>query len=145
MRWYGYLADVIVAVHVVYMAFVVFGELVIVIGAFLKWQWIRNPWFRFVHLFTIAIVALEAIFGLACPLTTWEYDLRLAAGEQVSGETFVGRLMHNLLFHPLPPWVYTVCYTVFALLVAATLIWVPPRRPRWLRWPRKPEAHVPDG
>jgi hypothetical protein len=124
---YGFLADVIVAIHVVYMAFVVFGQIAIMAGALLKWGWIRNPWFRLTHLLAILIVALEALFGIACPLTTWEYDLRMAAGQPVSGDSFVGRLLHNVLFYHLPPWVFTTCYVSFALLVLVTLLWAPPR------------------
>lgn len=129
---YGFLADAIVAIHVVYMAFVVFGQLAIMAGAVLKWEWIRNPWFRITHLVAIVIVALEALLGIACPLTTWEYDLRMAAGQPVSGESFVGRLLHNVLFYHLPPWIFTTCYVSFALLVLVTLWWAPPR-PRRLR------------
>ena len=124
---YGFLADVIVAIHVVYMAFVVFGQIAIMAGAVLKWEWIRNPWFRIGHLLAIVIVALEALFGVACPLTTWEYDLRMAAGQPVSGASFVGRLLHNVLFYDLPPWAFTICYVSFALLVLVTLWWAPPR------------------
>jgi Protein of Unknown function (DUF2784) len=125
--WYARLADAIVAIHVAYMAFIILGQLAIVIGAFLKWQWIRNPWFRIAHLAAIVIVAFEAVFGVRCPLTLWEYELRVAAGQDASGESFVGRLMHNLLFHELPPWIYTSCYVGFALLVLVTLFWAPPR------------------
>ena len=128
---YGFLADVIVAIHVVYMVFVVFGQIAIMVGAVLKWGWIRNPWFRVSHLLAILIVALEALLGVACPLTTWEYDLRMAAGQPVSGGSFVGRLLHNVLFYDLPPWIFTTCYVAFALLVLVTLCWAPPRR--WRR------------
>ncbi|MBV9121933.1 MAG: DUF2784 domain-containing protein [Planctomycetes bacterium] len=125
--WYGYLADLVVAVHLAFMAYIILGQLVIWIGAALGWSWVRNPWFRLLHLGAIVIVAVEAIFGVRCPLTVWENTLRGWAGQEVDGATFVGRLLHNILFHPLPSWIYTTCYISFALLVLGTLFVIPPR------------------
>lgn len=72
-------ADVIVAVHLGYMAYVVLGMLAIIIGMLLSWQWIRNPWFRLTHMAMILVVAFEALVEFTCPLTTWEHNLRKAA------------------------------------------------------------------
>jgi hypothetical protein len=132
--WYGLLADVIVAVHVAYVSYVVVGQLAIFAGVVLRWQWIRNFWFRVTHLVAIGIVAFEAVLNIPCPLTIWEARLRAAAGQPVSGETFVGRLLHNLLFFSWPAWVFTVLYVGFALLVLATFVFAPPR------WRRRPAA-----
>jgi hypothetical protein len=75
---YGFLADLIVAVHLVYVGYVVIGQLAIMAGVFLKWHWVRNPAFRWSHLAMICIVAGEALLNFECPLTTWERDLRKA-------------------------------------------------------------------
>lgn len=72
-------ADVLVAVHLAYVGFVIFGLLAIFAGLLLHWQWIRNPWFRWTHLVMICIVAGEAIVDFECPLTTWENNLRYRA------------------------------------------------------------------
>src|SRR5262249_2616892 len=92
----AFLADVLVAIHVAYVSFVVLGMAAILLGTLLKWKWVRNPWFRVSHFVAIVIVALEAIFGIACPLTVWEDQLRRSAGQTVAGGTFVGRLLHRL-------------------------------------------------
>jgi hypothetical protein len=128
---YGLLADAIVAVHLAYVSFIVVGQLLIVAGVIARWQWIRNFWFRLTHLIAIVIVAFEAIAGIPCPLTVWERQLRVAAGQEASGETFIGRLFHSVLFYRLPSWVFTATYIGFALLVLATFLLTPPR------WPRK--------
>jgi hypothetical protein len=121
------LADLIVAVHVAYVAFVVVGQILILIGIWRGWRWIRNPWFRTIHLIAIVIVAGESVLNVPCPLTTWEAQLRHRAGQSVSGGSFVGNLLHELLFFDLPEWVFNVSYVAFALLVAATFWWAPPR------------------
>jgi Protein of Unknown function (DUF2784) len=125
---YGLLADVIVAVHVAYVSYVVLGQLLIWVGVLRRWAWVRNPWFRLTHLLAIAIVALEGVFAIECPLTVWERELRLAAGQSVTGETFIGRCLHNLIFYDVPPAVFTPFYVLFALVVLGTLWLAPPRR-----------------
>lgn len=126
--FYALLADAVVALHVLYVSFVLLGEAAIVAGAIWRWSWIRNPWFRWIHLSMILIVALEAIVGMTCPLTVWEDELRRLAGQERAAGTFIGRLLHDLLFFDAAPWVFTTAYVSFALLVVATFCFAPPRR-----------------
>jgi uncharacterized protein DUF2784 len=126
--WYGYLADAVVAIHVAYVTYVLVGQMAICVGAVSRWAWVRNPWFRWSHVAAIVLVAAEALLGIVCPLTLWEADLRALAGQEVSDATFIGRLLHNILFYDVQPWILEACYISFALLVLATLLLVPPRR-----------------
>jgi hypothetical protein len=36
--------------------------------------------------------------------------------------------MHDLLFFDAPPWVFTLCYTLFGVVVLAMLWCAPPKR-----------------
>lgn len=136
---YGYLADLMVAVHVAYVAFVVVGQLLILIGWMAGWSWVRNFWFRALHLLAIGFVAFEEFIDMRCPLTVWEEQFRAMAGQPFSGETFLSRLMHSLIFiEGQPPIFFTMIHLGFAALVLLTVVLVPPRWPR--RW-RK--AHAP--
>jgi hypothetical protein len=76
----------------------------------------------------IGIVVVEALLGITCPLTTWENQLRHAAGETARAESFVGRWIHDLLFYDAPPWVFTVIYCLFGAVVLATFVIAPPKR-----------------
>ena len=110
--WYGILADVVVGIHVAYVAYVVLGQLLIILAAPMKWEWARNPWFRFSHLSAIGVVAYEAIRGLRCPLTVWEEQLRGLCGQTFSGsETFMGRILHDIMFIENQPEIFftTIC------------------------------------
>jgi hypothetical protein len=131
---YGFLADVLVGIHVAYVLFVVLGLVAIVVGACLRWQWSRNPWFRCIHLLMITIVAVEAIFNIKCPLTDWEDQLRHLAGQPFEGESFIGRMMHQLIMWHFPMWVFNTIYICFALLVASTFWFAP------VRWRKKPAS-----
>jgi len=135
--WYGILADVVVGLHVAYIAHVVLGQLLIILAAPMKWEWARNPWFRFSHLTAIAIVAYEAIRGLRCPLTVWEEQLRALGGQVFNGsETFMGRLLHDLMFIENQPEIFfTTMYFAVLVLVVQGLVMFPPR---WFRIGKKP-------
>lgn len=125
---YALFADLLAALHLGFIAFVVGGQLAILIGAALHWRWIRNRWFRVGHLLAIVFVALEAIVGMICPLTDWEYSLRRKAGQIVEEDiSFVGRFVREVLFYEFPAWVFTTAYVSFAVLVVVTLVLVPPQ------------------
>ena len=126
---YGLAADAIVVFHFGYVLFAVGGELVVLLGWLLRWRWIRNLAFRIAHLASVVVVAMEALIGVLCPLTDWEYRLRLLAGQTVEEEIpFMARLVRRIIFYDFPAWVFTLTYILFALLVAATLLLVPPRK-----------------
>jgi hypothetical protein len=140
--WYGLAADTVVGIHVAYVGYVILGQLLIILAAPMKWQWARNPWFRFTHLLAIGIVAVEAIQGWPCPLTVWEVQLRELAGQAHTGEaSFMGKLLHDLLyFENVPQLVLDTGYVAMAILVLQGLIMYPPR---WFRFRKKGEAAAP--
>ncbi|UCF96445.1 MAG: DUF2784 domain-containing protein [Spirochaetaceae bacterium] len=128
-RLYGIAADAVVIFHFCYVTFTVGGEVLILLGCLFRWRWVRNLTFRIIHLVAMAVVALEALIGVLCPLTDWEYRLRLLAGQDIEEEIpFMARLVRQIIFYDFPAWVFTVTYILFTLLVVATLLFVPPRR-----------------
>jgi hypothetical protein len=133
--FYRLAADVIVIFHLAYVAFVVVGLLAILLGVACRWGWVRNFWFRSLHLAAILAVVAEALWGITCPLTVWEQQLRTLAGQATYQGDFIAAVVHRLLFFDFEPWIFTLCYTLFGLAVLATFAWAPPR------WPRKrPDA-----
>src|SRR4051794_26174462 len=127
MLFYRIAADLVVTFHFSYIAFVVLGMLAILVGVWLGWGWVRNPWFRVAHLVAIAIVALQALAGVVCPLTTLENSLRLRAGQATYPGAFIGYWAHRLAFYEAPPWAFTLCYALFGLAVLGTFVLAPPR------------------
>jgi hypothetical protein len=118
------LADFVLIVHLAFVLFVVGGFALVLAGGALGWRWIRNRAFRYAHLAAIAFVALEALAGVACPLTLWEDALRRTGPVAPS---FVGRWARRLLYYDFPEWVFTVAYVLFAIAVAVTFRLIPPR------------------
>ena len=125
---YAILADAVVVLHVAYVTVIVVGLVLILVGWWRNWKWVRNVWFRALHLTMIMVVVVEALVGIVCPLTTWEQGLRRLAGEATYTGSFLGRWAHEVLFFELPPWVFTTIYCLFGALVLAVCWLVPPRR-----------------
>ncbi len=107
---YSLLADLVVAIHLGYACFVLFGFLAVFLGILKRWTWTRNPPFRISHLACTALVAAEAAMGVTCPLTTLENNLLRTAGETGYDRSFIGNLMNNVLFYNAPESVFTTVY-----------------------------------
>lgn len=130
MLWARILADAIVVFHLAYVAFIVLGLAAILAGVVFRWSWVRNPVFRLIHLTMIGIVVGEALAGVPCPLTVWEKQLRLQAGQAAYPGDFLGYWAHRLIFYRAEPWVFTVIYITFGAAVLAAFLLAPPRRRR---------------
>ncbi len=87
---YGLLADLLVSLHLGFIAFALFGGLLAV-------RWLRVAW---VHGAALAWAASVEIFGLVCPLTPLEVGLRLEAGLEGYSGGFVERYLVPVVYPP---------------------------------------------
>ena len=121
------LADAIVIVHFAVVAYVIFGELLILLGGLLRWSWVRNRWFRAIHLGIMTYIVVNAIRGELCFLTHWERDLRREAGQTSDEEiSFVGGMLRDALFVDVPQASLDQIYLVFGTLVVVSILFVRP-------------------
>jgi hypothetical protein len=128
--WLAALADAVLALHVAYVAFVVAGLALVLVGGWQGWAWVRNRWFRFAHLLAIAVVVVQSWLGLVCPLTTLEMYLRERSGGVLYSTSFIGHWLQALLYYEAPVWAFALIYSAFGLLVAASWHWVRPQSGR---------------
>ncbi len=125
---YRLLADVLVAVHFAFIAFVVAG------GALAFWH---RAW-AVLHLPAVAWGAWTEFTGTICPLTPWENTLRASAG--AAGYT------GGFVEHYLVPLIYPEALTartqmaLGALVVAinAVVYWLV-----WMKWRRAARSRPP--
>ena len=120
-------ADAVLLVHALFVAFVMFGLVLILAGGALRWEWVRNPWFRLAHLVAIGVVVIQSWLSIVCPLTNLEMAFRSRAGDAVYPGSFIAHWLETLLYYRAPAWVFVVCYTAFGILVVASWFWVRPR------------------
>ena len=121
-------ADLVLLLHVLFVAFVVLGLVAILVGKLRNWSWVRNLRFRVLHLLAIAVVVVQSWFGMICPLTTLEMWLRAQGGHAVYAGNFIAHWLNALLYYQAPQWVFAVAYTAFGLLVIISWFWVKPDR-----------------
>lgn len=127
---YQFLANAVLIAHLGIVLFIIGGLLLTLLGAALGWQWVKNFWFRALHLVGIVYIALEAWLGIVCPLTTLELWLREQAGQTVYEGDFIAHWMRQIMFYEAPPWVFIAAYSGFGALVVASWFLVRPTFPR---------------
>ncbi len=85
---YRVLADVVVAVHLAFVVFVIFG-------GFLTWRWPKVGW---AHLPSFVWGGGIAILGWICPLTYLENDLRALGAAEGYGTSFVEKYLLPVIY-----------------------------------------------
>lgn len=122
------LADAVLVAHAALALFLALGLAAILAGGPVwrlgGWRWVRGQAFRVAHLAGMAVVALEALLGLACPLTLLEDALRAQAGGPASAQGFIARWVGGLLFYDFDERVFAGVY----LLALGLTLWA------WRRW-----------
>jgi len=81
--------------------------------------------FRLAHVLGMAVVAAEALLGVACPLTEFESALRSAAQAPAYGQSFIAHWLGRLLFYDFDEAVFAGAY----LIGLGVTVWA------WRRWP----------
>lgn len=127
---YQALANAVLIAHVGIVLFIIGGLLLTLLGAALRWRWVKNFWFRALHLVGIVYIAMEAWLGIVCPLTTLELWLREKAGQAVYEGDFIAYWMRQIMFYEAPPWVFIAAYSGFGALVVLSWFLVRPTFPR---------------
>jgi hypothetical protein len=85
---YGLLADLVVVVHLGFIAFVA-------VGGFLAWRWPRLLW---LHVPAVIYALVIVTVGFDCPLTPLEKHLRHAAGQAGYAKGFVDHYLSGVLY-----------------------------------------------
>ncbi|HED66883.1 MAG TPA: DUF2784 family protein [Planctomycetes bacterium] len=133
------LADLVVALHLA----VVIAMATLTVAVPFAWvasrlsktrggvpSWVQSPWLRWPHIAVFAYIAVNAALGKLCVLTVLENRLRREAGAQGEEEfSFVGRMLHEILFTEISQTVLDRVYLALFLLTVAMLFLLPPRRP----------------
>jgi hypothetical protein len=125
MRALLFLADVVLVLHTALALFLAFGLAAIWLGGWLGWGFVRNRRFRIVHLAGMAVVALESVLGLTCPLTEVESALRVAArlgkAAALYRGGFIAHWLGRILYYDFDERVFLALY--LAALGLTLLAW----------------------
>ena len=116
------LAEAILGLHLVIIAFNVAGLIVIPLGAWFGWRIVRIAWLRLLHLALLAIVTAQALAGRACILTIWQNDL---TGGPQPVPPLIMQWVDRLIYWNLPIWFFALLYVLVFLYVLALTVLVP--------------------
>lgn len=119
---YRIAADALVFFHLLFILFVLFGGLLVV----------YRPWLALLHLPAAAWGVSVEFFGLYCPLTPLENELRQAAGQHGYEGGFIDHYLLPLIYPAgLTPqiqlWLGLVVLSI-NLAVYSLLLWRSPRQ-----------------
>lgn len=85
---YRLTADLVVVIHLAFIAFVA-------IGGLLAWRW---RWLLWLHLPSVVWALATVTVGLPCPLTPLEKYFRRLAGDEGYGGGFVDRYIEGVVY-----------------------------------------------
>ncbi|NQW70964.1 MAG: DUF2784 domain-containing protein [Betaproteobacteria bacterium] len=117
------LADFVLLVHFAITVFLVLGMLLIPLGAYWHWSWVRARRMRQIHAGLMALIAIEAVFNITCPLTVLEALLRHAAAP----ESFWADQLSKILYWNLPLEFFMILYVCCVIWILYLWKSVPPR------------------
>ena len=100
------LADLVLITHFAIAAFLALGMLLIPLGAYWHWTWVRSRRLRQIHMGLMILIAIEALFHITCPLTTLEAYLR----KSTAPESFWADQLGKILYWDLPLEFFTILY-----------------------------------
>ena len=119
------LAAVVLGFHLLVIGFNVLGLVAIPLGAWRGWGWVRIRWWRWLHVGSWAVVALQATAGRACFLTLWQDELERGG----QSTPLIARWVNGLIYHDLPLWAFAAAYVLLFAGVLA-LLWLVPVKTR---------------
>jgi hypothetical protein len=120
------LAEAVLAAHVVVIGFNLFGLIAVPLGARLGWRFVRVRWWRWLHVGSMAVVAVQALAGRACFLTLVQDRLGGGTGAPAP---LIMTVVNRLVFWPLPIWAFTAIYAALFAYVLLLLRLVPVSAP----------------
>lgn len=130
---WAFLAETVLAVHVLVILFNVAGLVLIPLGAWLGWRVVRIAWLRLLHLALLAVVAAQAVAGRACILTIWQQNL---LGRYQPPQPLIMHWVDRLIYWNLPMVFFQILYCAVFLYVAGLTVLVP-----FWGWPKAGIGH----
>jgi hypothetical protein len=110
---YRLLADLVMVAH---------GALLIffVIAGFLAWRW---QWVLWPHLLVVLWNLSTVVFGISCPLTALEKNLRVRGGEQPYAGGYIQHYIDGTVYPAGYTWLVQIICFALVLISYAGLVW----------------------
>ena len=81
------------------------------LGYYQKWEWVKNKYYRLIHLVLMGIIFIETILGFMCPLTILENFLR----NDIEINNKITQIIHQIMYWDLPTYQFIILYLLSLL------------------------------
>ena len=86
--------------------FMILSFFLIPLGYYQKWEWVKNKYYRLIHLILMGIIFIETILGFMCPLTVLENFLR----NNIEINNKITQIIHQIMYWDLPTYQFIILY-----------------------------------
>ena len=104
-------SEIVLLFHFCVFLFMVLSFFLIPYGYYQKWEWVKNRYYRLIHLILMGIIFIEAILGFMCPLTILENFLR----NDIEINNKITQIIHQVMYWDLPTNQFIILYLLSLL------------------------------
>ena len=104
-------SEIVLLFHFCIFLFMILSFFLIPLGYFQKWKWVKNKYYRLIHLILMGIIFIETILGLMCPLTILENFLR----NNIEINNKITQIIHQIMYWDLPTYQFIILYLLSLL------------------------------
>ena len=115
------LADAIALAHALFAMFIIFGLALIITGIFFRWDWVKNGWFRALHLSAMLLLMFRVWSGSPCPMSVYEDRFRAQAKNFESVHNWFYTFTHKMAARHADPVKFAVAVNYLGWVVILML------------------------
>ena len=104
-------SEIVLLFHFCIFLFMVLSFFLIPLGYHKKWEWVKNRYYRLIHLILMGIIFIETILGFMCPLTILEDFLR----NDIEINNKITQIIHQVMYWDLPTNQFIILYLLSLL------------------------------
>ena len=104
-------SEIVLLFHFSIFLFMILSFFLIPLGYYQKWEWVKNKYYRLIHLFLMGIIFIETILGFMCPLTILENFLR----NNIEINNKITKIVHQIMYWDLPTYQFIILYLLSLL------------------------------
>mgnify|MGYP001241253237 CR=1 FL=1 len=104
-------SEIVLLFHFCIFLFMLLSFFFIPIGYYQKWKWVKNRYYRSIHIILMGIILIETILGFMCPLTKLENFLR----NDTKVNSKFAEIIHLIMYWDLSSYQFIILYLLSLL------------------------------
>ena len=106
-----FFSEIVLLFHFCIFLFMILSFFLIPLGYYKKWKWVKNKYYRLIHLVLMGIILIETILGFMCPLTMLENFLR----NNIEINNKITQIIHQIMYWDLSTYQFIILYLLSLL------------------------------